>query len=142
MRLFDLILCRYVALTYFAVPLQRKVLASMLKWLRPQGYLVIGTHEQLPSNVPELDAADQVAKCRMQFFNDRSGLAAVLSDEDIDFVAVEWTAGSDFARLTAVILALEDISGEMAARALTCIKVGSATADWSSAQDLDRGGIG
>lgn len=57
-RLFDLILCRYVAFTYFAVPLQRKVLTSMLKRLRPQGYLVIGTHEQLPSDVAELAALD------------------------------------------------------------------------------------
>ncbi len=58
-RLFDLILCRYVAFTYFAVPLlQRKVLTSMLKRLRPQGYLVIGTHEQLPSDDPELAALD------------------------------------------------------------------------------------
>ena len=53
-RLFDLILCRYVAFTYFAVPLQRKVLVGMLERLRPQGYLVIGTHEQLPGDVPEL----------------------------------------------------------------------------------------
>jgi chemotaxis protein methyltransferase CheR len=53
-RLFDLILCRYVAFTYFAVPLQRKVLARMLERLRPQGYLVIGTHEQLPGDSPEL----------------------------------------------------------------------------------------
>jgi chemotaxis protein methyltransferase CheR len=53
-RLFDLILCRYVAFTYFAVPLQHKVLVSMLERLRPQGYLVIGTHEQLPGDVPEL----------------------------------------------------------------------------------------
>jgi chemotaxis protein methyltransferase CheR len=57
-RLFDLILCRYVAFTYFAVPLQRKVLAGMLERLRPQGYLVIGTHEQVPSDVPELAALD------------------------------------------------------------------------------------
>jgi chemotaxis protein methyltransferase CheR len=57
-RLFDLILCRYVAFTYFAEPLQRKVLTSMLERLRPQGYLVIGTHEQLPSDVPELAALD------------------------------------------------------------------------------------
>jgi chemotaxis protein methyltransferase CheR len=57
-RIFDLILCRYVAFTYFAVPLQRKVLASMLKRLQPQGYLVIGTHEQLPSDIPELIALD------------------------------------------------------------------------------------
>ena len=29
-HLFDLILCRYVAFTYFAIPLQRKVLVDML----------------------------------------------------------------------------------------------------------------
>ena len=53
-RLFDLILCRYVVFTYFAAPLQRKVLARMLELLRPQGYLVIGTHEQLPGDILEL----------------------------------------------------------------------------------------
>ncbi|MFN3657240.1 MAG: CheR family methyltransferase [Pseudolabrys sp.] len=57
-RLFDLILCRYVAFTYFAEPLQRKVLPSMLERLRPQGYLVIGTHEHLPGDVPELAAVE------------------------------------------------------------------------------------
>ena len=57
-RLFDLILCRYVAFTYFTAPLQRKVLTSMLKRLRTQGYLVIGTHEQLPSDVSDLVALD------------------------------------------------------------------------------------
>jgi chemotaxis protein methyltransferase CheR len=53
-HLFDIILCRYVAFTYFAVPLQRKVLVGMLERLRPRGYLVVGTHEQLPDDVPEL----------------------------------------------------------------------------------------
>jgi chemotaxis protein methyltransferase CheR len=55
-RHFDLILCRYVAFTYFTEPLQRKVLAGMLERLRPQGYLVIGTHEHLPGDIPELAA--------------------------------------------------------------------------------------
>jgi chemotaxis protein methyltransferase CheR len=55
-RHFDLILCRYVAFTYFAEPLQRKVLAGMLERLHPQGYLVIGTHERLPDDFPELKA--------------------------------------------------------------------------------------
>jgi chemotaxis protein methyltransferase CheR len=59
-RLFDLILCRYVVFTYFAVPLQRTVLASMLERLRPLGYLVIGTHEQLPGDMPELIALANV----------------------------------------------------------------------------------
>ena len=61
-RIFDLILCRFVAFTYFAVPLQRKVLASMLERLRPQGYLVIGSHEQLPGDVPELIALESTSQ--------------------------------------------------------------------------------
>jgi chemotaxis protein methyltransferase CheR len=60
LRHFDLILCRYVAFTYFSVPLQRKVLAGMLERLRPHGYLVIGAHEHLPSDIPELGALDRV----------------------------------------------------------------------------------
>lgn len=68
-RTFDLILCRYVAFTYFSVALQRKVLAGMLERLRPQGYLVIGTHEQLPSDVPELAALDSAP----QIFQKRVG---------------------------------------------------------------------
>ncbi len=51
-RLFDLILCRYVAFTYFAAALQRKVLARMLERVRPNGYLVIGADEKLPDIVP------------------------------------------------------------------------------------------
>jgi len=57
-RMFDLILCRYVAFTYFAEPLQRKVLARMLERLRPESYLVIGSHEHLPGNIVELAALD------------------------------------------------------------------------------------
>jgi chemotaxis protein methyltransferase CheR len=42
---FDLILCRYVAFTYFAPPLQERVLGRMTEKLLPGGYLAIGTHE-------------------------------------------------------------------------------------------------
>ena len=48
--LFDLILCRYVAFTYFALPLQQRVLARIVDRLLPGGYLMIGTHERLPGN--------------------------------------------------------------------------------------------
>lgn len=51
---FDLILCRYVAFTYFAPSLQQRVLTQMLEQLLPGGYLVIGTHERLPGAVPTL----------------------------------------------------------------------------------------
>lgn len=51
---FDLVLCRYVAFTYFAEPLQRQVLAGILDRLVPHGYLVLGTHERLPSVEPAL----------------------------------------------------------------------------------------
>ncbi len=46
--LFDLILCRYVAFTYFAPALQQQVLDRMVDRLLPNGYLAIGTHERLP----------------------------------------------------------------------------------------------
>ena len=45
---FDLALCRYVAFTYFAPPLQEKTLARIVARLRPGGYLAIGTHERPP----------------------------------------------------------------------------------------------
>ncbi len=54
--LFDLILCRYVAFTYFAEPLQQRVLLRIVDRLAPHGYLVIGTHEQLPSVEPALQS--------------------------------------------------------------------------------------
>jgi chemotaxis protein methyltransferase CheR len=56
--LFDLVLSRYVAFTYFAPPLQRQVLMKMLERLLPQGYLVIGKHERLPEDVPQLVPID------------------------------------------------------------------------------------
>lgn len=52
---FDLILCRYLAFTYFAEPLQRRVLARLLDRLRPRGWLVIGTHERLPGDPSDLE---------------------------------------------------------------------------------------
>jgi chemotaxis protein methyltransferase CheR len=51
---FDLILCRYVAFTYFAPPLQRRVLDGIVGRLSPDGYLMIGTHERLPDDRVEL----------------------------------------------------------------------------------------
>jgi chemotaxis protein methyltransferase CheR len=45
---FDLILCRNVAFTYFNDVVQRDVLAHISERLRPDGVLVIGTHESLP----------------------------------------------------------------------------------------------
>jgi len=45
---FDLILCRNLAFTYFAEPLQRAALQRIEGRLRPGGYLVLGAHEDLP----------------------------------------------------------------------------------------------
>jgi chemotaxis protein methyltransferase CheR len=50
--LFDLILCRYVAFTYFDATLQRRTLERLLTRLQPGGALVIGLKEQLPADVP------------------------------------------------------------------------------------------
>lgn len=49
--LFDLVLCRYVAFTYFDESLQRRTLERLLTVLRPGGALVIGLKECLPSGV-------------------------------------------------------------------------------------------
>jgi chemotaxis protein methyltransferase CheR len=45
---FDLVLCRNLAFTYFDAPLQRAVLARIARHLRPGGALVVGLHERLP----------------------------------------------------------------------------------------------
>jgi chemotaxis protein methyltransferase CheR len=52
---FDLILCCNAAFTYFALPLQEQVLARTVERLRPNGYLVIGDHEQLPGGSSALE---------------------------------------------------------------------------------------
>ena len=49
--LFDLILCRYVAFTYFVPALQKRILDRFVERLVPNGYLTIGTHERLPETV-------------------------------------------------------------------------------------------
>jgi chemotaxis protein methyltransferase CheR len=48
---FDLILCRYLAFTYFDESLQRRTLERLLTVLRPGGALVIGRKERLPDGV-------------------------------------------------------------------------------------------
>lgn len=48
---FDLILCRYIAFTYFSPALQHRVLDRFVERLLPNGYLAIGTHEHLPEPV-------------------------------------------------------------------------------------------
>jgi len=48
---FDLVLCRYLAFTYFDELLQRRTLERLLTALQPGGALVIGLKERLPSGV-------------------------------------------------------------------------------------------
>jgi len=58
---FDLVLCRYVAFTYFAPALQQNVLTRLLETVLPHGYLEIGTHERLPEGAaPTLAASASV----------------------------------------------------------------------------------
>jgi chemotaxis protein methyltransferase CheR len=44
---FDLVFCRNLAFTYFAEALQQRVLDTFSERLRPNGYLVVGAHEQV-----------------------------------------------------------------------------------------------
>jgi chemotaxis protein methyltransferase CheR len=45
---FDLILCRNLAFTYFEPGLQQEIAAMVAGALRPEGALVLGSHESLP----------------------------------------------------------------------------------------------
>jgi chemotaxis protein methyltransferase CheR len=53
---FDLILCRNLAFTYFAEPLQRRIAESLRSRLVAGGFLVLGRHEHLPEGVAGLIA--------------------------------------------------------------------------------------
>jgi chemotaxis protein methyltransferase CheR len=46
---FDLVLCRYLAFTYFDEAGQRDMLSSIARVLRPGGALILGNHETLPA---------------------------------------------------------------------------------------------
>jgi chemotaxis protein methyltransferase CheR len=54
---FHLVLCRNLAFTYFAPPLQKEVLARLVARLEPGGLLVIGGHESLPEHDAGLERA-------------------------------------------------------------------------------------
>jgi chemotaxis protein methyltransferase CheR len=58
---FDLILCRYLAFTYFNASEQRRMLASFAARLRPNGYLVIGRREVIPEGN---DAFQPIPECK------------------------------------------------------------------------------
>jgi chemotaxis protein methyltransferase CheR len=49
--LFDLVLCRNLAFTYFDVAGQHAVVAVLAGVVRPGGALVLGKHEALPGGV-------------------------------------------------------------------------------------------
>lgn len=53
---FDLILCRYLAFTYFDDLGQRATVRRLARVLRPGGALVLGTHEKLPEGDTALAA--------------------------------------------------------------------------------------
>ena len=55
-RPFHLILCRNLALTYFIEETQREILGRLHERLQPGGFLIVGTHEQLPPGGPPFHA--------------------------------------------------------------------------------------
>lgn len=57
--LFDLILCRNLAFTYFTKEVQSRVLDRLVSRLVPGGALVIGSHEELPSGDWDLELWDK-----------------------------------------------------------------------------------
>ena len=61
--LFDLILCRNLAFTYYGERIQAEVLQRLCQALVPGGALVIGVHEHLPTLWSELDVWS--GRCRV-----------------------------------------------------------------------------
>jgi len=61
--LFDLILCRNLVLTYFEPDLRRAVLTRMVARLKPQGALVVGIHERLPTDLGGLEPWPRCRAC-------------------------------------------------------------------------------
>jgi chemotaxis protein methyltransferase CheR len=59
---FHLILCRNLVFTYYDKKLQKEILKRILKALLPGGALVLGAHESLPGDVPELTPWSPTAK--------------------------------------------------------------------------------
>ena len=53
---FDLILCRNLVFTYFDIELQSRILRALIGRLTAGGYLVIGSHEELPEQLADLPA--------------------------------------------------------------------------------------
>jgi chemotaxis protein methyltransferase CheR len=51
---FHLVLCRNLVFTYFAEPLQRKIVGEITRRMLPEGFLVIGKQEALPAGVQRL----------------------------------------------------------------------------------------
>jgi chemotaxis protein methyltransferase CheR len=47
-------MCRNLAFTYFEKELQQKILEMIVDKLRPNGYIVIGSHERLPKKIEAL----------------------------------------------------------------------------------------
>jgi chemotaxis protein methyltransferase CheR len=54
---FHLILCRYLAFTYFDAELQREIAKGLLRRIAPDGYVALGKHESWPADVSGLDEA-------------------------------------------------------------------------------------
>jgi chemotaxis protein methyltransferase CheR len=55
---FDLVLCRYLAFTYYDAEHQREVLGGLRRRLAPGSLLVVGTHESPPS-----EDLEEIAPC-------------------------------------------------------------------------------
>lgn len=51
---FHLVLCRYLAFTYFDAPLQRTIAERLVARLLPDAFVVLGKHESWPPTAPTL----------------------------------------------------------------------------------------
>ena len=52
--IFDLILCRNLAFTYFEEDLQRAIIGEVVEKLESNGFFIVGSHESIPSGIQHL----------------------------------------------------------------------------------------
>ena len=76
---FHLILCRNLAFTYFAEPLQQEIAKGLLGRLIPGGCLILGAHERLPAGSRSIAVKGEAARI---YWKTASGAAAAMEDAE------------------------------------------------------------
>jgi chemotaxis protein methyltransferase CheR len=90
---FHLILCRYLAFTYFNAPLQRRIAKRLLERTTRKGLLVLGKHESWPDDVPGVVEVQPALRVYRKVHDDRL-LRSLIEDCPEAETPAPWTSQS------------------------------------------------